>query len=289
MYPRSRPFQQLRSIFTVLLFFFLVQNKHTMSSPPYPKTTLWIWPTGLFPRRIVYYLRAKRLTLSILTNHNIHLIPVILSKDYTQLLSLPGFEARPENCSLPIMRVEHGNTKEDVLWIRESIAIMEYLEEVFTEKDGYADLRGSTIQQRARTRDAMSLLGEAIVWSVVGMVHSNPATLSWSGLAKEGMSDSAAGHADGKMKMLLGKLEGWVDEREGCVSLSGKGGDTTIVDVLVMAHVEYIKEVYGVDWVRGHEALTAWCEKVRREEWVIGREDLKRVEESGEWEGVLGQ
>jgi glutathione S-transferase len=254
--------------------------------PPPPKTTLWIWPTGLFPRRIIFYLRAKNLTLPILTAHNIHLIPVTLTPSF-QLLSLPAFEPRPQNTSLPVMRIESED--KTVLWIRESAAIIEYFEEVFSVGKGYRDLRGETVQQRARTSDGLSLLNDVMVWSTVGMVHSNRATLSWSGLDEEGMSGSAALHADGKVDILLKRLEGWIKENgEGCRSLSGKGGNVTILDVVVMS-MEYIREVYGEDGLGGNEVLKGWWERLRVAEWVVGKEELKKVEESGKWETVLAE
>jgi glutathione S-transferase len=254
--------------------------------PPQPKTTLWIWPTGLFPRRIIFYLRAENLTLPILTAHNIHLIPVALTPSF-QLLSLPAFEPRPQNTSLPIMRIESDDKK--VLWIRESAAIIEYFEEVFGVEKGYRDLRGETVQQRARTRDGVSLLNDVMVWSTVGMVHSNRATVSWSGLSEEGMSGSAAHHADGKVDVLLKRLEGWIEEDgKGCRSLSGEGGDVTVLDVVVMS-MEYIREVYGEDGLGGNEVLKGWWEKLRVAEWVVGKEELKKVEESGKWATVLAE
>jgi glutathione S-transferase len=254
--------------------------------PPQPKTTLWIWPTGLFPRRIIFYLRAKNLTLPILTAHNIHLIPVALTPSF-QLLSLPAFEPRPQNTSLPIMRIESDDKK--VLWIRESAAIIEYFEEVFGVEKGYRELRGETVQQRARTRDGVSLLNDVMVWSTVGMVHSNRATVSWSGLSEEGMSGSAAHHADGKVDALLKRLEGWIEEDgKGCRSLSGEGGDVTVLDVVVMS-MEYIREVYGEDGLGGNEVLKGWWEKLRVAEWVVGKEELKKVEESGKWATVLAE
>lgn len=119
----------------------------------HPKTTIWLWPTSLFPRRIIYFLRAKNISTSTLAAHNIHLIPVTLSP--TGLISLAGFEDRPVGTSLPIMRVETdskevGGGGQGKFWIRESAAMMEYLGEVFSPVDGYKDLRGSTIFERAR-------------------------------------------------------------------------------------------------------------------------------------------
>jgi glutathione S-transferase len=256
-----------------------------MSTSPHPKTTVWLWPTGLFPRRIILYLRAKHITLSNLRAYNISLIPVALTPDYN-LLSLPTFEARPPNTSLPVMRMEF---EDEVVWIRESAAIIAYFEDVFSGGMGCKDLWGGTVQQHARTRDGLSLLNDVTCWSAVDMVHSNAATLSWSGLNEEGMSMSAAEHARGKVDMLLGRLDGWVKESgQKCGSLSGRGGEVTILDVAVMS-LEYLQEMYGEDGLGGHVVLKGWGERLRGAEWVVSREELKEVEESREWAGVLSK
>ncbi|CAG5137401.1 uncharacterized protein ALTATR162_LOCUS89 [Alternaria atra] len=74
-------------------------------------TTLWLWPTGLFPRRIIYYLRAKNISSSMLHEKNIHLIPVVLDKGAPtpDLVSRPGLEARPAETSLPVLRITYAD------------------------------------------------------------------------------------------------------------------------------------------------------------------------------------
>jgi glutathione S-transferase len=247
---------------------------------PHPKTTLWIWPTGLFPRRLVYYFRAKNITLSILQAYNIQLVPVTLSKN--SLASLPGYETRPADTSLPIMRVEEES---GTFYVRESIAILEYFEEVFKVETEYEDMRGKTLQQRVKTRDILSLLADAAGWSGVSLIHSNPATTHWSGLGREAMSEGAAAHAKMKFCAQMDKLERWVGESKG--SLSGVGTGVTLADVCLMAQVEYMQEVYGMNWLEGFVWLRAWCNRKSQEEWVVKKEGLEGVEKSGEWNGVL--
>lgn len=255
------------------------------NSSNHPKVTLWLWPTGLFPRRIIFYFLAKHLTLPTLTSYNIHLIPITLTLPAT-LASLPGYEARPPNTSLPILRIQYADGRE--FWIRESLAIIEWFEEIFPAKDGWVDIWGKSIEQRTRVRDIMSLLSDASLWSTVQSIHSDPHTLSWSGLSEQQMSASAGEHARQKTKALLEKLVGWVQEGEedGVKSLAGKGG-VTIADVVLMAHVEYLREVYGTEWIGGHAVLESWREGMRGEKWVVGRERLKGVEEGGEWVNFL--
>jgi glutathione S-transferase len=257
-----------------------------MPSPNHLLTTLWIWPTGLFPRRLVYYLRAKRITTTHLQQHNIHLVPVSLFNN--ALVSLEGYEPRPADTSLPVMRIQQLDGTET--WIRESSTILEYFEEIFAG-DGFLDMRGLSMQQRAKTRDVLSLLADAAAWSSVALMHSNPSTTFWSGLRPDQMSPVTASHAERKCEELLSKLERWVvedviDGRR--KSLSGEGGDVTLADMVVMAQVEYMREMYGMDWVAEHGVLRVWCDRAKEEEWVIGREALLEVERTGNWYGVLG-
>jgi glutathione S-transferase len=248
---------------------------------PHPKTILWIWPTGLFPRRLVYYFRAKNITLSTLQAYNIQLVPVTLSNN--SLASLPGLEARPADTSLPVMRVEDES---GTFFVRESIAILEYFEEVFEVETGYEDLRGKTLQQRVKTCDILSLLADATGWGGVSLIHSNPTTTYWSGLSRAAMSEGAAAHAKMKFCAQMEKLERWAGQGKG--SLSGVGTGVTLADVCLMAQVEYMQEVYGMDWLEGFVGLKSWCDRKSGEEWVIKKEGLEGVERSGDWSGVLG-
>jgi glutathione S-transferase len=264
-----------------------------MSSPnSQPRVTLWLWPTGLFPRQVVYYLRAKNITTSILHEENIHLIPVFLDKDAPtpDLVPHPGLETRPAGTSLPALRIIYADGT--IFWIYETSAILEYFEEAFSVASGYQDLRGATTQQRSRTRDTLSLLSDAITWSAVALVHSNPLTTSWSGLTTEKMSTSAAMHARSKFHALLSRLETRV---QGDVigsqsrSLSGAGASVTLADLCLMAQVEYMSEMYGIDWVDQHGVLRVWCDRSQGEEWVVSKDALHEIENSGDWARVLGE
>jgi glutathione S-transferase len=249
-------------------------------SSPLTKITIWLWPTGLFPRRIIFFLRLARISRSTLSAHNITLIPVSLTP--TALVSLPGTEARPPSTTLPLMRIAYPDGR--TVWIRESGAILEYLDEVLCQGERRS-LLGGKAEDRARQRDAMSVLSDAMMWSQVALVHSEPKSTSWSGLKAEDMSPAAAAHASEKMRALLDKLERWIRED----GKEGKGllGEVGMVDVVLMAHVEYLRDGYGVEWVQGHEGLVAWWERVRSEEWVVGKEVLGEVERTGEWGLVL--
>ncbi|KAF3034393.1 hypothetical protein E8E12_003426 [Didymella heteroderae] len=242
---------------------------------------LWIWPSGLFPRRLLYYFRLKHITLCTLSAHNVQLIPVALSTCPPALESLPGYEARLKDASLPLLRITHADGKE--VWIRESLSILEYFEELFPASDGWSDLRGNTLEERAHTRDVLSLLNDAMHWSLVHLINSDPKTLLFSGLSKEGMTQAAAEHAKGKWHFYLERLEKWLQDD------GGKITEGTIAGVVLLAQVEYHQMMFGADWVEGHAMLREWVEKMKGEEWYVKSVVLKGVEDGNGWETILGK
>lgn len=260
-----------------------------MTSPsPFTKATIWIWPTGLFPRRLIYYLRAKRITTSTLIAHNIHLIPVTLSMP-AGLVTKPGYEPRPDGLSLPCMRVEQPDGS--LFWVRESLAIIGWLEDVFGKEKGYDDIRGNRLEQRAKTADIMSVFADAMSWSGTSLIHSDLSTLSWSGMSQDQMSASAAVDAKRRFHLYLSRLEGWVESDvigKETKSVSGEGANVTLADIVVMTMVMYTEDAYKKDWLEEHGVLRVWCERAKKEAWFVGIEELKRCEEGG-WEVVLGK
>ncbi|KAL1650526.1 hypothetical protein SLS61_005992 [Didymella pomorum] len=250
------------------------------SVPTTTKTTLWIWPSGLFPRRLIYYFRVKHITLSILKDHNIHLVPVALTTDPPALVAMEGYEARPSDSSLPILRITHGDGKE--VWIRESLSILSYFEDLFPSTEGWPDLLGDTLEDRGQTRDALSLLDDAIHWSLIHLINSNPKTTFWSGLREEDMSSGVAEHAKGKWQFYLDRLETWVRADGGNM----KERDS-VAGLVLLAQVEYYDGMYEANWIEGQAVLVAWVEKMKGKAWYVESGVLKSVEEGMGWETVL--
>ncbi|KAJ4374722.1 hypothetical protein N0V83_001797 [Neocucurbitaria cava] len=252
--------------------------------------TIWIWPIGLFPRRIINYFRAKNITTSILKAHDIHLIPVTLDPS-VGLVSLPGYETRPTDISLPCLRIEKADG--EVFWIHETLAILSYFEEeLFSVERGYTRLEGEGAEQRAKVRDLVGQTTDASTWGAIGLMNSDVSTTSWSGLKEEEMHADTAVHARKKFDGILTKIEGWVEPDvigRGTQSLAGKGADVTFADIFLAAQVDYMQWVYGVKWLQGHEVLEMWYERVKEEKWRVGNEVLASADGSDGWEGLLGR
>ncbi|KAJ4367737.1 hypothetical protein N0V86_009858 [Didymella sp. IMI 355093] len=242
------------------------------------KTTLWIWPAGLFPRRLLYYFRAKHMTLTVLKDHNIDLIPVALSTSPPALESVLGYEARPKDASLPVMRIVHADGKES--WIRESLSILEYLEDLLPSPS----LVGESAEERAQTRDIVSLLNDTMHWGLIHLIHSDPKTTFWSGLSEDEMSKSTAEHAKGKFEFYLQRLEDWTRDDGGAIMRR-----TTIAGIVLLAQVEYHEMMYGANWIEGHTVLREWIHGMQEEVWYVESGMLKGVEDGKGWETILGE
>ncbi|KAF2464218.1 uncharacterized protein BDR25DRAFT_307249 [Lindgomyces ingoldianus] len=252
----------------------------TNGSIPTTKTTLWIWASGLYPRRLTYYFSAKRLPLSILKAHNIHLIPITSDPETHELTPKPGFEDRPAGCTLPVLRIEKPGQEPTMIY--ESCAIMEYFEEKFPARDGYVELLGNTPEQRARTRDILLLLNDAITWANVAARHADPRSTAWSGMTPEEQAPLAAKDANRVLQTkFLAKLEKWVQGDVGvkkCSSLSGEGIEVSVADVAVLAGVKYVEVRMGRNWVEGYKALGDWVERAKKSEWFVEEEEILKIE-----------
>lgn len=187
------------------------------------------------------------------------------------------------------MRIEKSG--QEPFFIHESIAIVEHFEELFGKEKGYVSIFGETPEQRAKTRDILSLLADATTWSTAALVHGNKSTLFWSGMKEEDMSMCASRDAKRRFDNLLSKLEDWVYDdviRKETKSLTGEGADVTLADPVLMAAIMYSEDSYGKDWVEDHGVLRVWCERAKKETWFVGRDELKRCESQG-WIVVLGE
>ncbi|KAF2726982.1 hypothetical protein EJ04DRAFT_517543 [Polyplosphaeria fusca] len=258
------------------------------TNTPSTKHTLWLWPTGLYPRRLIYYLRAKALPLSHLTTTlTISSLAVdLLAGDF---VPRPGDEPRPSGASLPCLRIEPPNASPT--YIYESTAIAEYFEELFAGQGRGGDMVGEGVVQRARTRDIVALINDAIVFSGFHAYNTSEQTLAFSGMKKEEMSEGNARFAVMRGSRMMGKIESLVKEdlEKGCRSLSGEGQGGTLADFAVMAVVDYMESQYGtsiLDTFGGCGVLKRWCEEARGQSWFVGTEECAKLEKEG-FEGLF--
>jgi glutathione S-transferase len=123
-----------------------------------PHLELYVLPWGLYPRRVLLYLTQKHLLSSPL----IKITPVAPAPTG---MTAPG---KPPG-SVPILRLPDGT------FIKQSLAIIEFFEDVCESPDPVkewqielansanreASMRGSTAEEKARTREVLGLVDEA--------------------------------------------------------------------------------------------------------------------------------
>lgn len=258
-------------------FLQLFRSRHTISdnmssnlSAPEVHYTFYTQPYLFFPRRIHAYLTAKPLPSNVKSSFEL----VTFDGKTGQMLDPPGKPAG----SVPMLRIDSAS---EPTYIRQSIAIISYLEEVHPRAGAsYAasDMNGSNPLERARVAEAISLTEE--VGQALGFWAMNTSAL----YQQMGMTQSKEAGVAAKMRLhrclqtledyCSGGVQGgkWIAETEGM----------TLADVALGSVVEYSRDMYGRDVLEGHEVLWKWFEKWERTEaGKPGREKDVPVEVRG--------
>ncbi|KAK9782329.1 hypothetical protein SCARD494_13637 [Seiridium cardinale] len=191
------------------------------------KPNLYVLSWGLYPRRITIYLKEK----NIFDQINIIDVPVTSSG----VGDVPG---KPKG-TVPIL--EHAPGR----YIRQSCAILEYLEEIFPQAP---IMRGSTPEARARTHELLDLSNEAC--SLLSF-HVHNGSAAFAGL--ETQSPEAAGQAMERVHVLLAQIEDLADP-DGPY-LANKEDHPGLADVVLLATVQFAREIYGIDLSKDHKRI----------------------------------
>lgn len=241
---------------------------------------LFLWPRGLFPRRIAYQLLMQELVESpkaLLSGKAA--VPNISLNIST--LGPSGFEdsdptdPKPAGYSSPCLRVTDTTTGK-VQWIRESSAISYFLAEAFPSR---LPLQGESLVDRAAAADMVYLINLMAHDSSYYVRHASAAASSWSGVQNEDRSLPAALDAKTSMLRSLQKLQSWSLE-----SLQTTGWLTPgiqhpgLVDVSLAAILRYLGLVYELDFLEDDtfEPLRGWWAKFKTVPW------WHKLEEEGE-------
>jgi glutathione S-transferase len=209
-----------------------------MSTPPaqQPKPRLWVLDWGLFPRRVLIYLKEKGI------RDDFEIIPVVVSHDGAA--HSPG---KPPG-TLPVLEIERESAEDklDGTYIFQSTAILEYLEDVYA--DHKPNMRGATPKDRARVRECMDIMNEAV--TCLGMYTHNASAL----FAGHGIQDEAtAMWAGRRYHKLLDILENLADPKG--PFLANVNDQPTIVDCVLLATAQFGRVSYRLDLLSGHERL----------------------------------
>lgn len=196
------------------------------------KPRLWVLPFGLYPRRVTIYLEEKGIA------DIFDIIPINITTH-----GMEQVEGKPPG-TLPILEISRPNADQPGKYIFQSTAILEYLEDVYGAKG--PNMRGSAPEARARGRECMDVVNEAVTWFTLYV--QNGSTLY--GMMRE-QSREAAVEGLERMHKALSLLEKLADS-EGPFLV---GKSPTLVDCVLMATVQFAWGVYRVDLAAKHQRV----------------------------------
>lgn len=190
---------------------------------------------GLYPRRVLIYLAEKGIT-------DIERVPVDLMSGANRS---PEFLAINPAGTVPVLEVEPG------AYIRQSISIMEYLEEIYPEPN----MIGRTALARARTRDLNSMIAETYVHFSTYAAHASPV---FQLRVTEQKADAAATGRDNFVQALC-NLENVIGDGEFIA-----GNHPTIADCALFASADIVTRLYRQTFPNECVRLQAWYERFSR-------------------------
>lgn len=206
------------------------------------KLRLWVLSYGLYPGRVLIYLKEEGL------EHHFDIINVQVTPSGQEDLS-----GKPTG-TLPILEIGSRS------YIYQSAAILEYLEDVYSNQE--PDMRGITPKVRARVRDCMAIVNDATTW--LELYIQNGSSLY---AAMREQSVEAAKEGLMRMHKSLSLLEKLADA-EGPFLV---GDSPTTVGCVLAATVRFAKGVYGVDLLEEHSRLGKVMEAFERRGSTAGQ------------------
>jgi glutathione S-transferase len=219
-----------------------------------PELTLWSANFLMFPSRIEFYLHEKPLPPTA------NLIHLHCEFSETGDFIVPGNFEPPPQGTLPSLRVRIPGQPDHL--IRESTAILEYLEEAYPR--GTGSLLGTGPLERARNRDFISLSGDLSMFLGVWMYNCTEIgrpRMPW------GQSEAVARWARKRAHELLDRMVQWKRESSAAAA-EGSGprwisgtAEPMMADVVLLGTVAFAKAFYGVDLVRHHAELQEWRDR----------------------------
>lgn len=216
---------------------------------------LFVLPWGVYPRRILLYLSEKGLLSS-------PLIKITAVEITQQGMSTPA--GKPPG-SVPILKLPDGT------FIKQSLAILDYLEDICDHPDpeiawqvelaqsaeNTGSMRGQTAQDKARTRDMLSLIEE--VNCIFGFAAHKGSKLFVPMETTSALASKLALEYCAKMLKAL-------DEYYGSVRALDEGRPVTIADCALFSLLQFSKGLYDLDLASGFPNLTRFYEVFEKRE-----------------------
>ncbi|CAI0643223.1 unnamed protein product [Colletotrichum noveboracense] len=247
----------------------------------FAKYTLFLWPKGFYPRRIVYYLLLKGLATpdGIMkgqsTSMSLKINIINYNSETNRLEPTDADDLKPADKSTPCLRIfdaDKGTTR----WIHESTIIPAYLEDAYPD---FPPLQSRDIVDRAILGDIMAGINAAQDDFSYYLGHASPVACKYMGLDAADRSLKAALNAKAQIHKCLLKVQTWASGSLETTGWLTPGIDTPgLADVCLAGWLRYIWLSYEYDVIEaeGMDALRDWWVRFRKLRWWA------EVEETGE-------
>lgn len=252
---------------------------------------LYSYPWMPFPRRIAGYLSEKRILSSVIKIIQVSDPQLGDAVVEHQAASIPP---RPEG-SLPILAIPPQASNENWTYIRQSMAIITYLEEAMmpggslSHVDSRALSTSQTTLERARDIELQTLAEELLItWNPVRSFGTKAGTMEYPEGAKEMLR---------WVHRTLANVDRLLGERDLDVLKHDEAGTASIADIVLFHFMDFIDVCYGVDLTQGSgQTTTDVYGRIVKEEYINlrkfyenfkDRDSARRNTEIGEYPGEM--
>lgn len=243
--------------------------------------TLFLWPRGFFPRRVVYYLLIKGLAKPGDLLQGKSTVPTLklniinYNPETQRLEPVDVDDPKPADKSTPCLRVVNAATGA-THWIHESTAIPAYLEDAYPD---FPALQSRDIVQKATMGDIILAINAAQDEFSYYLRHASPIACKYTGLDDADRSHKAALNGKSQMNKGLLKVQKWAEgalNRTAWLTPGIKGPG--LADVCLAGWVRYIELTYEFNVLEGEglDALRDWWARFKLLPW------WEEMEETGE-------
>jgi len=194
-----------------------------------------------YPRRVIIYLREKGIPSSLIT-----VVPV--SDPQLGNTVDPKYPPKPSG-SLPILAIQNDDSGNNFTYIRQSLAIMNYIDELCDGGlEGFPlsshSMRGANILERARVTGVLGLADECMtLWNPVRTFGTGVGSMPIPAASKEMLR--------WVRRSLMAIESCWKDRTDISSLRQGGDGRVNMGDIVLYQFLEFTVDCYGVDMTHG--------------------------------------
>jgi len=238
------------------------------TSSSLPQMTLYVLAAGLFPPRVLIYLKEKGVPATAIKVVEVGMsskgvnIERILSNNPTNSDMLSN-RAK----TVPVLEIQNSDWSKN--FITESIAILQYLEEIFQGDSELKNMTGDNPYERARHAE---ILFTAVEMTDFVALYLHKASAVFVGLEEQPVDAARILLERGRKRLV--DLEHKIDEHGPFMC----GPHVRLVDCVAYASFQFFVNAYGI-------ADVMFKDRAKLERWYhsFGRRESASVEQMPEW------